>query len=594
MSFNYSLPPLVSLKAASIDQTYLQQIKKLEQEIKALKNLHTNAYHKNIYLLLNKFAENFLMPSEYWTDLFETMWRFNFNFDKNYITSLSKYHFYNKEDDKFSTTSNISYQKVLSNPKLKFLTIFNEENEHKSGDRKNFSPLIQILQYPNCDIEQVWALYESEIYTFPAKNIVEIYQKMKDLYFKIKSMEENNVFEWFNILFEVGDDEFVIDNVENRLGKDLTNKILWKLYIKFWEKRDKKTMLHIYSKYCRIFPGQKSIKNEYEKEVKKFGPPLIVPWKNAFSFEKYVENFDFNTAVLQKKQQKNVPMKKQKHLKPCDRYFIFENAVMQKFSFRQTFINYIFDNANPEQKQKLLVLCKFFFLQNPIQICYKFIVQQMLDQSLINFCQNSVTVDPTYLQKANFTKICISTVFNFTVCDNHTALSAFIPKILKCSAKFVTIRCQKLTLDEIKVIIGDGNVEEILLQKVDIFDKINQRNVPIEEILELTPKLKKLTLPSYPVTTAFIESLINIPFENKLDFIDFQNVRGSDFDANIFLQFLLEKMKPKCKINFFFQFAPGFTLDEMYEMSYAVKDMINKNFGYDGDIPYYIYNYDIQ
>uniref|UniRef100_A0AC34FTL6 Uncharacterized protein n=1 Tax=Panagrolaimus sp. ES5 TaxID=591445 RepID=A0AC34FTL6_9BILA len=423
MSLNYSLPAILSLKAP-VDQTYLQQIKKLEHEVKAIKNAHQNAFHKSVYLLLIKFAENYMMPFEYWNELFDTIWRNSFDLDKNYVRNLSQYQFYDNANIRGATASlDFSQQKIMSNPRRKFLTIYNKENEQKSFDKKNFTSLIQILHYPNCDIEQAWTLYESEICTFPSKSIVETYQKMRNLYFKINLIDEKNVSEWFNALLEVEDDEFVIDNVEYRLGKDFTNKLLWKLYIKFWEKRDKMAMLHVYSKYCRIFVGQKSIKNEYEKEVKKLGKSVNVPWKNAFPFEKYDENFDFNSAI---KQRQKIRPQKQKHVKPCDRYFNPDNALIKKLPFQHTFIKHIFE------------------------------------------------------------------IFNFSVTD-PTALSAFIPKILKCNAKFVDLKCQNLTLDEIKVIIGHGNVEEILLHKVTVFDKINQRNIPIEEILRLTPKLKKLT-----------------------------------------------------------------------------------------------------
>uniref|UniRef100_A0A914R046 Uncharacterized protein n=1 Tax=Panagrolaimus davidi TaxID=227884 RepID=A0A914R046_9BILA len=234
MSHNYSLPELKSLK--NPDQLYLQQIKKLQKEIRAIKSSDRNAYYKCVRLSYENFAENYLMPHEFWEECLST----TFYPHPDYNIHIPAYHFFYPGDYHWIWKLNDTLQeKIISNPRRKFLEIFKEENE-KNGFKKNLDSLIKSLQYPNCDIDDIWTLYEFESCTFPTKNIVETYQKMRNLYLKIKELEESNVFEWFNALIEVEDDEFMIQNVEFRLGKDLTNKLLWKLYIKFWEKRDKK------------------------------------------------------------------------------------------------------------------------------------------------------------------------------------------------------------------------------------------------------------------------------------------------------------------------------------------------------------------
>uniref|UniRef100_A0A914P0V4 Uncharacterized protein n=1 Tax=Panagrolaimus davidi TaxID=227884 RepID=A0A914P0V4_9BILA len=114
-----------------------------------------------------------------------------------------------------------------------------------------------------------------------------MYESNKRLYAEIKAVE-NNVEEWFKLVSKFGDEandeEFVRHNVEYRLGSNLLDIKLWKLYIEYLRIHDSKEMLQVYSKYCRFFLDDFEMKEKYKNEVEKYGP-VFVSWKNLFDFE---------------------------------------------------------------------------------------------------------------------------------------------------------------------------------------------------------------------------------------------------------------------------------------------------------------------
>lgn len=57
---------------------------------------------------------------------------------------------------------------------------------------------------------------------------------MKTLYKQIQAVKCNDEL-WFEKILELKDEEFIVDNVEYRLGGDLTNRKLWKIYLKYLE-----------------------------------------------------------------------------------------------------------------------------------------------------------------------------------------------------------------------------------------------------------------------------------------------------------------------------------------------------------------------
>lgn len=47
---------------------------------------------------------------------------------------------------------------------------------------------------------------------------------------------------WFDLILQSEDEQFVIQNVEERISKNLCNKRLWMLYIQFWCEKNPKVI----------------------------------------------------------------------------------------------------------------------------------------------------------------------------------------------------------------------------------------------------------------------------------------------------------------------------------------------------------------
>ena len=69
-----------------------------------------------------------------------------------------------------------------------------------------------------------------------SREIREKYLNSLKLYDKIMALENRDE-EWFEALSEVGDDKFVIQNTEARLGNDPSNKVMWLIYLRFLEEK---------------------------------------------------------------------------------------------------------------------------------------------------------------------------------------------------------------------------------------------------------------------------------------------------------------------------------------------------------------------
>uniref|UniRef100_A0AC34G4K7 Uncharacterized protein n=1 Tax=Panagrolaimus sp. ES5 TaxID=591445 RepID=A0AC34G4K7_9BILA len=81
----------------------------------------------------------------------------------------------------------------------------------------------------------------------------------------------------------------------------------------------------MYSIYCRSFPEDKDMVEEYKQAVEKFGQ-IFVPWKNLF----YFETFDMNMVLNILKQEKAFKIVKNV-ISPLTCYFSSENAIRQTF-----------------------------------------------------------------------------------------------------------------------------------------------------------------------------------------------------------------------------------------------------------------------
>lgn len=59
-----------------------------------------------------------------------------------------------------------------------------------------------------------------------------MYEKAKQFLTEILEAE-NDIKQWFSVIIRVPNKNFILNNIENRIGKEINNKELWHLYIKY-------------------------------------------------------------------------------------------------------------------------------------------------------------------------------------------------------------------------------------------------------------------------------------------------------------------------------------------------------------------------
>uniref|UniRef100_A0A914YSF9 F-box domain-containing protein n=1 Tax=Panagrolaimus superbus TaxID=310955 RepID=A0A914YSF9_9BILA len=190
----------------------------------------------------------------------------------------------------------------------------------------------------------------------------------------------DNLEQWFLCLLESEDEEFIVHNVEYNLGTDLTNKKLWKLYIKYLKDGKKyHDMVIVYSKYCNFFLDDTEMLKEYQN------------LKNIVKVK--AENVE-NRFYLVNKQSYNLQM--------CQKSLHY-NIFPQTFTFPTIFIRYFLDTADPDILHNLYQTCKYFYRLHSKPLCHQFVVQKTnvaenLRISYVNITPKTVEI----ISKLNF------------------------------------------------------------------------------------------------------------------------------------------------------------------------------------------------
>uniref|UniRef100_A0AC35GCQ6 Uncharacterized protein n=1 Tax=Panagrolaimus sp. PS1159 TaxID=55785 RepID=A0AC35GCQ6_9BILA len=223
------------------------------------------------------------------------------------------------------------------------------------------------LLYPHKHLEKFYKEYD-EIATSPLPAaLMKRHNEMKELYQRIKE-SENNLEKWFSLLFKANDKKFIIHNVEYRIGRDLLNKKLWKIYIKYLKDgNDFHGLFHLYSKYCRFFLDDYVTKAEYETEVKK----LTYNELKFFIESGNVELLDMYDSKITDEKNENVPLEDILKLVPKIRYF-------QKIEIKCTpKTAEILANFNFQNKIKSMELMKLYGTPLNVEAFKEFSIKNM-------------------------------------------------------------------------------------------------------------------------------------------------------------------------------------------------------------------------
>uniref|UniRef100_A0A914Q8I2 Uncharacterized protein n=1 Tax=Panagrolaimus davidi TaxID=227884 RepID=A0A914Q8I2_9BILA len=379
------------------------------------------------------------------------------------------------------------------------------------------------IGYPHDNLEEYFRHFERLASCIPSKKVIKRYEEMKDLYLKIKAAEDN-VHEWFKLLLEVEDVDFVKDNVEFRLGKDYFDVQLWKLYIGFLKQNGEyKRLIQTYSKYCRFFLDDLDMLKKYKNDMIEYGP-INLPWYNFYVFE--VQNGVEEAEEISVEPEAALPFDSS----ICSRFYA--TYFFQSFSLPGPVILYMLNNANHRVLRQLFSSCKYFFVKQPTPICYR-----LETESKIGFYNEMLLLDDSanpdlYLKNTYITGCILISVFNTSF------LSSIIPRLSCCEAKYVDIQFQNLSFDELKLLIQHGGVIDLCAVDCEIKDAEGEY-IDLEKIMAFLPNIQFFVMNSIKVNKKTGHALSNMKFNAKLSYFSIRRICGEPFDPNEFLKYCI-------------------------------------------------------
>uniref|UniRef100_A0A914PJG2 Uncharacterized protein n=1 Tax=Panagrolaimus davidi TaxID=227884 RepID=A0A914PJG2_9BILA len=394
---------------------------------------------------------------------------------------------------------------------------------------------------------------------------------MKDLYLKIKAAEDN-VDEWFKLLLEVEDVDFVKDNVELRLGKDYFDVQLWKLYIGFLEQNGQyKRLIQTYSKYCRFFLDDHEMLEKYTNDMSEYGP-INLPWLNLYEFE--VQNGVEEAEEISDEPEAVLPFDSS----VCSRFY--DTYFLQYFSLPRPIILYMLENANDRVLRQLFYSCKYFFVKEPIPICHRLVIETESETGFNNEMLTLVdSANPNFYLKNTYITGSIDVDIRVS---NTSFISSLIPRLSCCEAKYVHLCNQNLSFDELKFFIQHGGVIDLSIG-CEVKDA-NGDYIDLEKIMAFLPNIQRFFMNGIKVNKKTGHALSNMKFNAKLSNFAIWGIRGKPFNLNEFLKYCIAN-----KAEYFFMelcFDKEFDADFVGNFVKILSDYekFNENFAlYHGD-----------
>uniref|UniRef100_A0A914QBZ2 DUF38 domain-containing protein n=1 Tax=Panagrolaimus davidi TaxID=227884 RepID=A0A914QBZ2_9BILA len=525
---------------------YQKLIKELEEKnaYSTRHNYNHDDPSKESTEIILKFSDNYLTPNKYWEQCVNTIVVLEpkpVGWEKRYhkVLAIARKHFYFHKrinEDFFSEIDNHSKMLIVYEEDL------DESGQYYSIDEDD-------LSYPHNCLKKCFHHFEKYSLRLPPTNVIKKYEQMKTLYTKIKAVEKD-ADKWIKCLKEFGNDTFLLNNVENRLGKNLMDINLWKTYMAFLKEDGKnQRLLETYSKYCRFFLDDKEMKEVYKSEMIKYGP-VKLQWKNLFDFEicgdcgesNPEKDFDGN-----EKSDKDESMDEDvesdtdcdmKDIEQIDKNLystFYDKFHIQSFHFRESLIHCILKNANHRLLRKLFFSCKYFFFKQPTPICYR-----LKMDSEECFEDESIVVKPSSNLKIFFndTYITGSIEINKSKEPVNKFISNLIPCLYRCEAKYINLVYQNLSFEELKFLIQHGGVIELNLSTSKIIDE-NDDYIFLEEITAFLPNIEKLRLERIKINANTAHVLATQKFNSKINDLFIDKICGEPFDSDQFLNYLI-------------------------------------------------------
>uniref|UniRef100_A0AC34G3G2 F-box domain-containing protein n=1 Tax=Panagrolaimus sp. ES5 TaxID=591445 RepID=A0AC34G3G2_9BILA len=378
---------------------------------------------------------------------------------------------------------------------------------------------------------------------------------MKALYSEIKSVE-NDSEKWFKLLLEANDDDFVKNNVEYRLGTNLHDIKLWKLYIEFLKKQsDHKLLLKVYSKYCRFFLDDFEMLKLYQDEMSNYGSVNLC-WTQLLDFEVLNGNTeDYDNVSVDKNEEYQsyetpaIPLDKKLFSNFFDTYFV------QVFSLPKPLVLYVLDHANHRLLRNLFNSCKFFFDKKSTPICYRLEESTSIKSY---FDQETLMLKDVENLELFLNKTHVTTSIECPYKQSMNFISNIIPRLSKCEAKYLNLCGQNVTFKELKFLIQHGGVLRLSITHGEIKEEKNEL-VDYVKIMEYLPNVKKLALPLVKYYANSTNDLMAQKRNKKFSRF-YLSICGEPFDPHEFRKFIIENRDKKLDVclRFDISFDPDF------------------------------------
>uniref|UniRef100_A0AC35G2H6 Uncharacterized protein n=1 Tax=Panagrolaimus sp. PS1159 TaxID=55785 RepID=A0AC35G2H6_9BILA len=159
----------------------------------------------------------------------------------------------------------------------------------------------------------------------------------------------------------------------------------------------------------------------------------------------------------------------------------------------RSIFQYIIKTANHEILSKLYAIAKYFYIKQRILLCFRIQISSSIPTEA--FLEKALFTNAKILLKSPVKKYCCGTTLAFqdSSSNQKNLLSKCLPKLCCCSLTHLIIHGQNLSIDEFKVLLSNGKMEQVELKEVRIF-KENEKMLKIEEIIEMLPTVIDLTI----------------------------------------------------------------------------------------------------
>uniref|UniRef100_A0AC35GW92 Uncharacterized protein n=1 Tax=Panagrolaimus sp. PS1159 TaxID=55785 RepID=A0AC35GW92_9BILA len=235
----------------------------------------------------------------------------------------------------------------------------------------------------------------------------------------------------------------------------------------------------------------------------------------------------------------------------------------QNWSLPDSIIFYIAKNpCSAKLFQKLVQMCKYFFIKNPIIIIKQFYKNEKLE-AVLEKIEKRIILSNIISYKFWVT--------NDRIRPTSKIISSIIPYIYKVDVKKIFVYGQNISFNDF--ICFSKNVECISFINTNLKNE-NDSNIPLEKLVETLPKLKKLSINNpdydrYLITSETMKELIKIKHVPQIDTICFAGLTDT-FDIETFYDY----MKKNKHTRFYFSFSYRFSNAYLNRLEEIVDEII--------------------